>query len=90
MTKAATKKAPAKDAKEPTEKKARRSRHSDLYPEDAKITMLAEGNPKKVGSKSHARFEGYTGATTVGDALAAGVTYADIIHDVGHQFISVG
>ena len=81
-----------KAPKVPKEKKApvvRRSKFEDLYPEAARVTLLVDKNPKKEGSKSHVRFEGYTGAKTVGDALAAGVTYQDIAYDVGRQFISV-
>lgn len=74
------------EAKEPTVK---RSKFAAIYPEDAKLKLLVEKNPKKDGSKSAARFEGYTGADTVGAALAAGVTYADIAYDVGRQFISI-
>ena len=67
-----------------------RTNFSAMYPEDAKLKVLVDENPKKKGSKSAARFEGYTGATTVGDALAKGVTYQDIAYDVGRAFIQVG
>lgn len=67
-----------------------RTNFSKMYPEDAALKILVEENPKKKGSKSAARFEGYTGATTVGDALAKGVTYQDIAYDVGRAFIQVG
>ena len=74
------------EAKEPSN----RSNFAKLYPEDQPIKLLVDKNPKKAGSKSAARFEGYTGAKTVGDALAAGVTYQDIAYDVGRGFIQVG
>ena len=86
----ATKEAPAKAAKK--EKKVptvRKSKFDALYPESATLTLLVDSNPKKVGSKTHGRFEGYTGAKTVGAALANGVTYQEIAYDVGRQFISV-
>lgn len=71
-------------------KRIRKSKFEGVYPEDAKIKVLVKENPKKAGSKSAARFEGYAGAKTVGDALANGVTYQDIAYDVGRQFITVG
>ena len=71
------------------EVKTKRSRFSTLYPETAKVELLVEANPKKAGSKSFERFEGYTGAATIGQALANGVTYADVAYDVGRAFIKV-
>lgn len=76
-----------KPKKEPS---VRRSKFNELYPDDAAITMLAESNPKKQGSKSRERFEGYTGASTVKEALANGVTYQDIAYDVGRNFVKIG
>ena len=67
-----------------------RTNFSAIYPENAKLTLLTKENPKKKGSKSAKRFEGYTGATTVGDALVKGVTYQDIAYDIGRGFIKVG
>jgi hypothetical protein len=67
-----------------------RTNFSAMYPEDAALKVLVEENPKKKGSKSAARFEGYTGAATVGDALSKGVTYQDIAYDVGRAFIQIG
>jgi len=69
---------------------AARSNFAKLYPEDAPLSLVATENPKRKGSKSAERFEGYTGADTVGAALANGVTYQDIAHDVGRGFIKVG
>ncbi len=77
----------AKAKKEPS---LRRSKFKELFPLDAKIAVLAEGNPKKKGSAAAKRFEGYTGAETVGDALKNGVKYADIAYDVGRSHIKVG
>lgn len=81
----------AKAPKEPKEPKApkepRVSRFEKLYPKDAKVTVLVKENPKRGASRD--RFEGYTGSATVGEALAKGVTYADIAWDVGHGLISV-
>lgn len=80
-----------KDKKEAPapEKKARRSKFEALYPEDARFKLLVKENPKKAGSKSFDRFQGYFGAKTIGAALAAGVTYADVAYDIGRRFIEV-
>jgi len=89
--KAVTPPAGAKPKIEAADKsKVVRTNFSNMYPEDAALKVLAAENPKKKGSKSAARFEGYTGAKTVGDALAKGVTYQDIAYDIGRGFIAVG
>lgn len=83
-------KAPEKKARKPRSPGApRRSRFSKLYPEDAAVKLLVDKNPKKAGSKSYDIFEGYTGATTIGEALKQGVTYQSIAYDVGRGFIEV-
>lgn len=83
-------KAPAKPKVNGEKKPSNRTNFSKLYPEDAPLKVLVEENPKKKGSKSAARFEGYFGAETVGDALAKGVTYQDVAYDTGRGFIKVG
>ncbi len=86
-------KAPTPPVKKTAEKKTptvRRSKFENIYPEDASLKVLVEKNPKKEGTKSHARFEGYQGAATVGAALANGVTYQDVAYDIGRRFIQVG
>lgn len=70
--------------------KTRRSKFSSLYPEELSLKLLAKENPKKAGSKSAERFEGYNGANTVGDALRNGVKYQDIAYDISRKFIEVG
>lgn len=86
---AAEPKGKAKD-KDGEAKPARRSKFAELYPEDTKVTVLVEENPKKAGSASRERFEHYFKAKTVGDFLAAGGTYADVAYDVGRAHIKVG
>ncbi len=86
-TKAAEK--TGEEGKEETKAPSNRTNFSKLYPENAPLKLLVDKNPKKAGSKSAERFEGYTGAETVGDALAKGVTYQDIAYDIGHGFIEV-
>ncbi len=94
MPEAMTKEAPKTDVKpakvEGEKKPSNRTNFSKLYPEDAPLKLVVEGNPKKKGSKSATRFEGYFKAATVGDALANGVTYQDIAYDTGRGFIKVG
>lgn len=74
-----------KEPKAPAEPRV--SRFAALYPATAKITVLAKENPKRGASRE--RFEGYTGSATVAEAMAKGVTYADLAWDVGHGLISV-
>ena len=90
MTPPAVKSKAATKAPKEAKEKANRSSFAKLYPEDAPLKVLAEKNPKRAGSKAAKRFDGYFKAKTVGDALANGVTYADIAYDVGHQFIKIG
>ena len=86
---------PAKPKKEKAEKKeptVRRSKFADIYPDDAKITVLAEKNPKKEGSAANTRFELYGSCATVKDfiAKAGNKGYSDIAYNVGRAFIKVG
>lgn len=90
-----TQPAKTKAAKAPAAKKeptVRRSKFAELYPDDAKLALLVEKNPKKEGSKSRERFEAYFSTkqhATVGAAREAGITYQDIAYDIGRQFITV-
>jgi hypothetical protein len=93
-----------KAEKAPKEPKApsNRKKLGATYPEDAKLEVIVDANPKKVGSRAHAIFEFYRTSATVGDFFAATAgfldkngkkapgTYADITYDVGHGFIKVG
>ena len=56
---------------------------------DSSLKLLVNENPKKAGSKSAQRFDGYLNAITVGDALNNGVRYQDIAYDVSRKFIEV-
>ena len=65
---------------------------------DMIITMLAdkdgnpyskENNPKRAGSKSGERFALYVNGMSVDQAVAAGLTRADLQHDVDKKFISI-
>lgn len=70
--------------------KGERTRLLTLYPEDAKFTLLVDSNPKRPGSKAAARFEGYFGSKTLGEAYAKGVTPSDVAYDVSRKRIEVG
>lgn len=58
--------------------------------EDARvITVLAKENPKRPGSKAHARFALYRTGMTVGEWLEAGGTMSCLAYDLEHEFIEV-
>jgi len=80
----------AKKPRAPKEPKPpRESNFKKLYPDTATIHLLVSANPKRAGTASYDRFAQYKEGIKVSDALAAGVTYADISWDVGHGFIKV-
>ena len=79
-----------KEPKPQKEKTVKRSAFQQLYPEDMKLTVLVEENPKKQGSKSRERFEHYFTSKTVGEFLAKGGTYGDIAYDLGRSRIKLG
>lgn len=54
------------------------------------LSVLVDKNPKREGSASFKRFEGYKRAKTVQQALDHGVTLADIRWDVDHKYIKLG
>lgn len=86
---AAPKPAAADGGKPAGEKKPRNS-GSKAFPAEAKITMLAEKNPKRPSSKAYQRFELYAKAKTVKDFIAAGGTYGDLRFDSEKGFIKIG
>ena len=53
---------------------------------ETELTYVA--NPKRKGSKAHARYEAYETATTVAEALELGATKADLKYDSEHEFVS--
>lgn len=66
-------------------------------PADAIITMGKDkdgkdygpdNNPKKAGSKTHGRFKSYATGMTITEALATGLTTADLVYDAAHGFVS--
>lgn len=68
------------------------------YKPEAKITLLADkdgnpygkdNNPKRQGSKAGERFALYVNGMTVDQAIAAGLTRADLDFDVQKKFIDI-
>lgn len=54
-----------------------------------KIKLIAQTNPKRKGSASHDRYALYKDGMSVGDALKAGVTKADLAWDQKKGFIKL-
>lgn len=72
-------------------KAAAKSRGPRGVSEDAKITLIATANPKRVGSKAHAAFSNYVDGMTVkafADAVGAEAT-GHLVYDSKHGFISI-
>ena len=46
-------------------------------------------NPKRTGSKSHARFERYKSAKTLGQLYSLGGTKADFKYDLNKRFVKI-
>ena len=65
---------------------AKRRRRSALS-NDTKISVVQQ-NPKRPGSKSHARFEMYKHARTRAQYIEAGGTTADFAYDLEHGFVT--
>jgi hypothetical protein len=59
------------------------------FKDDAKVKVLAKGNPKTKGSASYKRFAKYKSGMTVAAALKAGITRGDLRWDVERAFISI-
>ena len=59
------------------------------YNDADRVCLLVSENPKRKGTVSYDRFEAYFASTTVGAAIANGITKADLIWDVTHNFIAI-
>lgn len=57
---------------------------------DPRVVTSVAPNPKKPGSKSHARYELYTTGATVTSLLSQGLTVADIKWDTERGFVTLG
>lgn len=78
-----------KSAKKEKTERAGRGR-SSKFAADAKITVLADKNPKRAGTSAHDRFALYRNGMLVSTFLEKGGTYGDLAWDSAHSFISVG
>lgn len=81
--------AAADEAIASVEKAAAKTRGIRGLSESAVITLVAESNPKRPGSKSFERFALYQPGMTQGEALDAGVLTADLVWDSKHGFITI-
>jgi len=66
-----------------------RDRTSKNFDKAAVLTLNVPANPKRVGSKSHARFEFYNASATVGDFIGLGGTYGDLAWDSARGYITI-
>lgn len=79
-----------KDAKKPAAETATTSPVGKAkHAPEAKITLLVTKNPKKAGSKAHARYALYKNGMTVSQFLAAGGSRKDLTWDVEHKHIEI-
>jgi len=73
-----------KAARAPSNGDGRRNKNSEK-----RITVLAEGNPKREGTATYGRFKLYKDGMTVAEFLKKGGTSADVTYDVEHKFIEL-
>jgi len=77
----------------PTAKRAKSNAAFDKrqpqFRADAKISVLAQENPKRKGSAAHRRFAKYKSGQTVAEALTAGVQREYLRWDARRKFIKV-
>ena len=66
-----------------------RDRTSKNFDKAAVLTLNVPANPKRAGSKSHARFEFYNASATVGDFIGLGGTYGDLAWDSARGYITI-
>jgi hypothetical protein len=57
---------------------------------ETRVKFTVKSNPKREGSKAHARFSKYMAAKTVGEYLELGGTKADLKYDAEKKFIEIG
>lgn len=59
------------------------------FPKTAKITIVAEENPKRKGSGAYDRFSKYRNGMTIEAYLAAGGTTGDVNWDLEKGYIKI-
>jgi len=92
MASKSPKKTPAKKTTTPAKKKVAPAPSVTVETPDtdsAKITLLAESNPKREGSAAHGRFALYKSGMTVSEYLAAGGTRSDLRWDAARNFVRI-
>ncbi len=77
---------PQAEAQVATEPQTKSSEKVSVVKEH-RIKLLANDNPKREGTKAHARFELYRDGMTVAEFLQAGGSPTDIRWDVKHGYI---
>jgi hypothetical protein len=60
------------------------------FSDDQKITLLVEGNPRRMGSETYKIYELYKNGMTVGDFIKKGGRLVDVAADVQRKHIKVG
>ena len=73
-----------KKDKEPRNGDGRRGKNADK-----RITVVAEGNPKREGSAAYSRFKLYKDGMTVAEFIKKGGTSGDVNYDLAHKYISL-
>ena len=76
-------------AKAPAAERSGRRGPPPAFPDSGKIEVLVAENPKKKGTLTHARFEFYKTAKTVGEFMALGGRREDVIWDAKKGFVEV-
>lgn len=60
------------------------------FADAAKVTVKVAENPKRKGTKAHAKFAKYKSGETVKQHLDRGVRRSSLRYDVKHGYISIG
>lgn len=73
----------------PAKPRVERQKGAAVRRSDPRKIVEVAPNPKKSGSKSHARYEFYRVGMTIDEFIAAGGTTADIRHDTAAGYIKM-
>lgn len=82
--------APAPDAPPQVEPREKRTRAPRAPKSDPRVVVDVAPNPKKPGSQSHERYAIWRVGMTVSEALAAGLTGADVKWDTERGYVKLG
>ena len=53
------------------------------------VEVLVDGNPKRLGSQAHDRFDKYLDQGTIAENLRRGLRHQDLVHDQRHGYIKL-